>query len=70
VEVISDKIRKGVILTNMETLTRGVVIDWGLKNIKHRSYLPIPSYDKGADAVRVRTSRGVEVWPINAVTDK
>lgn len=66
--MVSKKLRKGLILTNTVTLSRGVVIDWGLGRMKYRNYLPIPSYDRKADAVRVSTGSGIEVWPIKAVT--
>jgi hypothetical protein len=63
------KLRTGQIIRNVETKKTGVIIDWGLKNVKFLGYMPLPAYNKMADAVRVWTSSGktIEVWPLASV---
>mgnify|MGYP006267509837 CR=1 FL=1 len=43
------------------------MIDWGVR-VKYRIYLPLPAYNKMAEAVRVRTKSAIEIWPLEAVS--
>jgi hypothetical protein len=64
-----NKLRTGVVITNVETNHTGVVIDWGIKDYRLRRYLPLPAYNKMAEWVRVWTSSGraIEVWPLQTI---
>jgi hypothetical protein len=42
-----------------------VVIDWGVRDPKHRRYM-LTKRD-AADAVRVWTGQSIEVWPLREV---
>lgn len=63
------KLRTGLFVVNSETNTDGVVIDWGIRDIKLRRYVPFPAYIKTAEWVRVWTSSGktMEVWPFASI---
>ncbi len=63
------RLRTGQIIRHKATNKTGVVIDWGLGNVRFLNYLPLPAYNKTADSVRVSTSSGklIEVWPLAAV---
>lgn len=63
---MTKRLRKGLIVFNRATKLKGIVIDWGVKK-KHRSYLPLPSYNRMAEAVRVATGSEVEIWPVTAI---
>ena len=65
------RLRTGLIIRNEETKKTGVVIDWGLKNVRFLGYMPLPAYSKKAEAVRVWTSSGktIEVWPIASIRE-
>ncbi len=60
-------LRIGLFIKNKKTLSRGFVLDWGMRNPKLRDYVPVPAYTKEADAVRVRTENSIEVWPVNSI---
>jgi hypothetical protein len=64
-----NKLRTGLLITNTETNSTGVVIDWGVKDGRLTRYLPLPAYNKMADWVRVWTSSGktIEVWPLHTI---
>lgn len=66
------RLRTGQIIKHKETNKTGVVIDWGLANVRFFSYLPLPAYNKTADSVRVSTAsgKGIEVWPLASVATK
>ena len=44
---------------------KGIVIDWGIYNMKYRRYM-LAKRDI-ADCIRVWTSSAIEVWPMTMV---
>ena len=65
-------LRKGLIIRHPLKKKKGVVIDWGtvidwtVMGARNKKF--VISKKELADAVRVWTRRGIEVWPLPEVT--
>jgi hypothetical protein len=61
---MSGMLRKGLILENISSRSRGVLIDWGI-SARFKTYLPCRR--EAADTVRVWTRGMIELWPMSAI---